>query len=195
MNEEKNEVITEQEEKSKPVQSLVEIVSIVASSMIAIMLLFTFVFRVVGVSGPSMQNTLHNGDWLLVSAFLTEPERGDIVIVTQPNSFDEPIVKRVIAVGGDTLDIDFSTATVYVNGEAIDEPYLGSPTTNDEYGWQYPLTIPEGEVFVMGDNRQHSTDSRSQAIGMIDNDYILGKVMVRIAPINTFKFFGGHDYE
>lgn len=195
MNEEKNEVITEQEEKNKPVQSLVEIVSIVASSMIAIMLLFTFVFRVVGVSGPSMQNTLHNGDWLLVSAFLTEPERGDIVIVTQPNSFDEPIVKRVIAVGGDTLDIDFSTATVYVNGEAIDEPYLGSPTTNDEYGWQYPITIPEGEVFVMGDNRQHSTDSRSQAIGMIDNDYILGKVMVRIAPINTFKFFGGHDYE
>ncbi len=176
-------------------QRLVELASIIASSIIAIMLIFTFVFRVVGVSGPSMMNTLRNGDWLLVSAFITEPERGDIVIVTQPNTFNEPIVKRVIAVGGDTIDIDFATATVTVNGNVINEPYLATPTTDDEGGWTYPLTLEEGQVFVMGDNRQHSTDSRSADIGLIDENYILGQVMVRFSPLSSFTIFGDYDYE
>lgn len=183
------------EKKNTFAQKIVELASIIASSIIAIMLIFTFVFRVVGVSGPSMMNTLQHGDWLLVSAFITEPERGDIVIVTQPNSFNEPIVKRVIAVGGDTIDINFETATVYVNGEEINEPYLGSATTDDEGAWNYPLTLKEGQVFVMGDNRQHSTDSRSPDIGLIDENYILGQVMVRFSPISSFKFFGDYDYE
>lgn len=191
---EKNEVQTT-EEKGTLAQKLVDIVSIIASSIIAIMVIFTFVFRIVGVSGPSMMDTLNNDDWLMVSAFITEPERGDIVIVTQPNSFDEPIVKRVIAVGGDTIDIDFDTASVYVNGEKLNEPYLGSPTTNDEYAWNYPITLKEGQVFVMGDNRQHSTDSRSADIGLIDENYILGQVMVRFSPIADFKVFGDYDYE
>ncbi|MBR6620772.1 MAG: signal peptidase I [Clostridia bacterium] len=176
-------------------QRLVELASIIASSIIAIMLIFTFVFRVVGVSGPSMMNTLRNGDWLLVSAFITEPERGDIVIVTQPNTFNEPIVKRVIAVGGDTIDIDFAAATVTVNGKVINEPYLATPTTDDEGGWTYPLTLEEGQVFVMGDNRQHSTDSRSADIGLIDENYILGQVMVRFSPLSSFTIFGDYDYE
>lgn len=176
-------------------QRLVELASIIASSIIAIMLIFTFVFRVVGVSGPSMMNTLRNGDWLLVSAFITEPERGDIVIVTQPNTFNEPIVKRVIAVGGDTIDIDFAAATVTVNGNVINEPYLATPTTDDEGGWTYPLTLEEGQVFVMGDNRQHSTDSRSADIGLIDENYILGQVMVRFSPLSSFTIFGDYDYE
>ena len=177
------------------VQRLVELASIIASSIIAIMLIFTFIFRVVGVSGPSMMNTLRNGDWLLVSAFITEPERGDIVIVTQPNTFNEPIVKRVIAVGGDTIDIDFAAATVTVNGKVINEPYLATPTTDDEGGWTYPLTLEEGQVFVMGDNRQHSTDSRSADIGLIDENYILGQVMVRFSPLSSFTIFGDYDYE
>lgn len=186
---------TQDSEKRTLAQKLVDIVSVIASSIIAIMVIFTFVFRIVGVSGPSMMNTLQNGDWLLVSAFITEPERGDIVIVTQPNTFNEPIVKRVIAIGGDTIDIDFDTATVYINGEAIDEPYLGSPTTTDEYAWDYPITLKEGQVFVMGDNRQHSTDSRSPDIGLIDENYILGQVMVRFSPVTSFKIFGDYDYE
>lgn len=200
MNEEFEKIETEQGKPEKQAkrtlaQKLVDFVSVIASSIIAIMVIFTFIFRVVGVSGPSMMETLHNGDWLLVSAFITEPERGDIVIVTQPNTFDEPIVKRVIAVGGDTIDIDFNSATVSINGEVINEPYLGSPTTNDEYAWDYPLTLKEGQVFVMGDNRQHSTDSRSADIGLIDENYILGQVMVRFSPITDFKFFGDYDYE
>ncbi|MBQ6931897.1 MAG: signal peptidase I [Clostridia bacterium] len=182
-------------EKRTFAQILVDFVSIISTSIVAIMLIFTFVFRIVGVSGPSMMNTLHNGDWLLVSAFITEPERGDIVIVTQPNSFNEPIVKRVIAVGGDTIDIDFENALVYINGEVINEPYLASPTITDELAWNYPITLKEGQVFVMGDNRQHSTDSRSPDIGLIDENYILGQVMVRFSPITSFKIFGDYDYE
>ena len=173
----------------------VELVSIIASAIVAIMIIFTFVFRIVGVSGPSMMNTLIDGDWLMVSAFISEPERGDIVIVTQPNAFHEPIVKRVIAIEGDTIDIDFETATVKVNGKVINEPYLGSPTTTDEGAWQYPLTLKENQVFVMGDNREHSSDSRSPDIGLIDENYILGQVMLRFSPIGSFKFFGDYDYE
>ena len=176
-------------------KTVVEFISVIATSIVAIMLIFTFAFRIVGVSGPSMMNTLINGDWLLVSAFVTEPERGDIVIITQPNSFNEPIVKRVIAVGGDTIDIDFDKATVSINGKVINEPYLGSPTTNDEHAWQYPLTLKEGQVFVMGDNRQHSSDSRSPDIGLIDENYILGQVLLRFSPISEFKIFGDYDYE
>ena len=176
-------------------KTVVEFISVIATSIVAIMLIFTFAFRIVGVSGPSMMNTLINGDWLIVSAFITEPERGDIVIITQPNSFNEPIVKRVIAVGGDTIDIDFDKATVSINGKMINEPYLGSPTTNDEHAWQYPLTLKEGQVFVMGDNRQHSSDSRSPDIGLIDENYLLGQVLLRFSPISEFKIFGDYDYE
>ena len=181
--------------KRTPAKAIVEFVSVIATSIVAIMVIFTFAFRIVGVSGPSMMNTLMNGDWLIVSAFITEPERGDIVIITQPNAYNEPIVKRVIAVGGDTIDIDFDTATVSINGEEINEPYLGSPTTNDEGAWQYPLTLKEGQVFVMGDNRQHSSDSRSPDIGLIDENYILGQVLFRFSPISEFKYFGDYDYE
>ncbi len=199
MNEEninvQNEAVSQKTDKKSPVQLVVELVSIIATSLVAIMLIFTFAFRIVGVSGPSMMNTLVNGDWLMVSAFITEPERGDIVIITQPNSFNEPIVKRVIAVGGDTIDIDFETATVSINGKAIDEPYLATPTTTDEGAWQYPLTLKEGQVFVMGDNREHSSDSRSPDIGLIDENYILGQVLLRFSPISEFKIFGDYDYE
>ncbi len=202
MNEEKINVqdeAVEQKPEDKntksPAKLIVDFVSVIATSIVAIMLIFTFAFRIVGVSGPSMMNTLINGDWLMVSAFITEPERGDIVIITQPNAYNEPIVKRVIAVGGDTIDIDFDNATVFVNGKEINEPYLGSPTTDDEGAWQYPLTLKEGQVFVMGDNRQHSSDSRSPDIGLIDENYILGQVLLRFSPISEFKFFGDYDYE
>ena len=203
---EEQDVQTEQEEKPEEPkkkltldQSLAEVLSVLSTSIIAIMLIFTFVFRIVGVVGPSMQQTLHEGDWLLVNAFNFRHDRGDIVIITQPNAIEgmqsEPIVKRIIAVGGDKLDIDFETASVYVNDKKIDEPYLNTPTTDDEGGYLYPMTIPEGMVFVMGDNRQHSTDSRSSLIGLIDERYILGQVRFRFSPFNQMKFFGDYDYE
>ncbi len=184
-----------QQPKKSLARSVVELVSIVASSIVAIMVVFTFLFRIVGVSGGSMENTLQEGDWLIVSAFVTEPERGDIVIITQPNYFHEPIVKRVIAVGGDEIDINFETAEVKVNGKVIDEPYLKTPTTNDGHRWDYPIIIEEGKVFVMGDNRLKSSDSRGFEIGLIDEDYILGQVLMRFSPITEIKFFGDYDYE
>ena len=178
------------------VRGMIEIVSIVASSIITIMLLFTFVFRIVGVVGQSMEQTLHDGDWLLVTSHIYEPHRGDIVIVTQPNGFgDEPIVKRIIAVGGDTLNINFRTAEVTVNGKVLKETYLNTPTVDDEFAWEYPIRIPEGKVFVMGDNRQHSTDSRSSLVGMIDERYILGQVKFRFSPITDIKLFKDYKYE
>lgn len=176
-------------------RTVVELVSIVSTSIVAIMVIFTFAFRIVGVSGPSMMETLQDGDWLIVSAFIAEPERGDIVIITQPNAFNEPIVKRVIAVEGDTVDIDFDTAEVKINNVVINEPYLGSPTTTDEGAWDYPITLKEGQVFVMGDNRMHSSDSRSPDIGLINENYILGQVLMRFSPITEIKFFGDYDYE
>lgn len=195
LDEEFEQDITTESNKKSFTKTVIEFLSIISTSIVAIMIIFTFVFRIVGVSGPSMMNTLNNGDWLVVSAFITEPERGDIVIITQPNSFNEPIVKRVIAVGGDTIDIDFKTATVYINGKEINEPYLGSSTITDDGAWQYPLTLEEGQVFVMGDNRQHSSDSRSPYIGLIDENYILGQVLFRFSPISEFKIFGDYDYE
>lgn len=200
MNEENKDIVAEvtqtpQPEKKNIAKLIVEFVSIIASSIVVIMIIFTFAFRIVGVSGPSMMNTLVDGDWLLVSAFINEPERGDIVIITQPNAFNEPIVKRVIAVEGDTIDIDFETASVKINGKVINEPYLATPTTTDEGAWHYPITLKEGQVFVMGDNREHSSDSRSPDIGLIDENYILGQVILRFSPISEFKFFGDYDYE
>lgn len=206
MNEkENNEILqedienVEQDAKQKTKKSFehtaVELVSIVSTSIVAIMVIFTFAFRIVGVNGPSMEETLQNGDWLVVSAFITEPERGDIVIITQPNAFNEPIVKRVIAIEGDTIDIDFENATVKINDKIINEPYLGSPTNLDEGAWNYPITLEEGQVFVMGDNRMHSSDSRSPDIGLIQENYILGQVLMRFSPIDQIKFFGDYDYE
>lgn len=156
-------------------------------SILIILIIFTFAVRLVGVSGDSMNPTLINGDWLAVKSVNTTIERGDIVVVTQPNSLGKPLVKRVIAKGGDTLDIDFFDHKVIVNGEVLDEPYIAEPTAHMG-NMVYPLTVPEGKLFVMGDNRNRSSDSREKYIGFIDEDYILGVAKFRLLP---FESFGG----
>lgn len=160
---------------------LYEVVSVFTTALVIIAVLFTFVMRFVGVDGSSMVPTLTDGDWLVVSAINTNIEHGDIVISTQPNAFNEPIVKRVIAKGGQTVDIDFERGVVYVDGQALDESYIAEPTTTRE-GISFPMTVPEGKLFLMGDNRNDSTDSRSPLIGCVDERYILGVVKCRAVP-------------
>lgn len=162
---------------TRPIEYFYEGISVVISAAIIILILFTFFFRFAGVVGDSMNPTLESGDWVVLSQTGLEytPQRRDIVVISQPNALNENIIKRVIAVGGDTIDIDFSTGDVYVNGELRDEPYINNPTTTS-FDVEFPLTVPEGYVFVMGDNRGDSLDSRSSTIGLIRNEYILGPV-------------------
>ena len=172
--------------------SVYDLVSIVMSAFIIIAVVFTFVFRLVGVSGYSMTNTLQDNDWLL-TVHKESYERGDIVVITEPNYFDEPLIKRVIAKGGETVNIDFTTGTVYVDGVALKEPY-----TREDYilpkldDIEFPYTVPEGHIFCMGDNRNGSTDSRSNLIGPLDERYVLGKAVIRILPFGDFDIY---DYE
>ncbi|MBQ3251828.1 MAG: signal peptidase I [Oscillospiraceae bacterium] len=149
-----------------------------------VVLLFSLCFRVVVVSGPSMNNTLYDGDWLLLlgNVFYTNPQQGDVIVASK-DSFENgtPIIKRVIATAGQTVDIDFQNGIVYVDGTAIEEPYIRTATTTFE-GVNFPITVSEGCIFVMGDNRDNSKDSRSPDIGLIDKREILGKALFLFVP-------------
>lgn len=158
-----------------------ETVSVFSMAAVAIAFCFTFLFRTVVVDGSSMNPTLWDGDRLIITAGLTDVEYGDIVVCSQPNPMEKTLIKRVIATEGQEVNIDFANGIVYVDGEVIDEPYIADPTTLYE-GMQFPQTVPENCVFVMGDNRLHSTDSRSDMVGFIRTDYIMGKVLFRMAP-------------
>lgn len=163
-----------------------EWVEAVIYAFLAIFIIFAFCFRIVGVDGDSMNNTLNNGDWLVISNFDYSPERQDVVVITQPNVKHEPLIKRVIGVAGDTVDIDFATGEVSVNGVVQEEPYIKDKTIlqGDMF---FPLTVPEGKVFVLGDNRNESWDSRFNAVGFIDERYLMGKAVMRIFPLGQWE--------
>ena len=153
---------------------------------LAALLVCSLFFRVVVVSGDSMYNTLVDGDYLLIvsNVLYSDPQPGDVIVASKESFREgEYIVKRVIATQGQEVDIDFSTGTVYVDGEAMDEPYVYSPTTNSE-GVSFPLTVEDGCLFVMGDNRAVSMDSRDPAIGMIDCREVVGKAIFLLFPGN-----------
>lgn len=158
-------------------------------AVIVVLLIFTLMFRAVGVQGDSMVPTLQNGNWVAVTGMmLSHVERGDIVVVTQPWDRNVPIIKRVIGVAGDRIMIDFENGRVFVNGTMIDEPYIAAPT-HLRYDVKFPLVVPQGKIFVMGDNRNISLDSRSSEIGFIDESYVLGKALGRIHPISDWDIY------
>ena len=152
--------------------------------LMVILFVFLLLFRVVVVSGISMNSTLVHGDYLLLinNVFYKEPKAGDIIVAAK-DSYEngEPIIKRVIATEGQWVDIDFEKGIVYVNGTALDEPYTNTPTNMYE-GVDFPIMVEEGCVFALGDNRNSSKDSRSLEIGQIDKREIMGKAIFLFMP-------------
>nr|WP_325296994.1 signal peptidase I [uncultured Dysosmobacter sp.] len=175
------------ETKKQTDRGLYDWVQALVCSVAAVVLIFTFAVRIVGVSGQSMRETLQHGDKLLVvNGYLCgEYRQGDIVIFQRPDFEDgELIVKRVIATAGQTVDIDFGAGVVYVDGEALEEPYTREPTWLDE-GLEFPVTVPEGCVFLMGDNRNDSKDSRYADLGPVDTRHIIGRAVMIALPGET----------
>ena len=160
--------------------------SVLISASILI-LIITFVFTMVIVDGRSMQHTLESGDKIIVSKMGYQPKDGDVIVVGKSEEgYSKPIVKRVIATEGQTLEIDFENQQVIVDGKVLDEPYISSETI--EGTAEIPEVIPEGYVFVMGDNRYISMDSRYKDIGLVNVDDIVGKAVFVVFPFDRFGF-------
>ncbi|MCI8689976.1 MAG: signal peptidase I [Oscillibacter sp.] len=172
----------EKSEKSEG-RELYEWAQTLVCSVLSVVLVFTFVIRLIGVDGHSMLPTLQHGDRLMVlnSMFCGGYQPGDIVILRKNSFMPEPIVKRVIATEGQLVDIDFNTGSVFVDGERLNELYINEPTYTNE-GTGFPLRVPEGSLFVMGDNRNASNDSRDSRLGTVDTRYVIGRAVFLIFP-------------
>ena len=166
-----------------PGRDLYEWVQALVCSVLTVVLLFTFGARLIGVDGHSMLPTLQNGDRMLVlnAMLYHDYQYGDVVVLRKDTFLKEPIVKRVIATAGQTVDIDFDSGTVYVEGEALREDYVNELTFLEE-GTEFPLTVPEGHIFVMGDNRNRSSDSRDSNLGTVDTRYVIGRAVAVAFP-------------
>ncbi|MFR6091972.1 MAG: signal peptidase I [Faecalibacterium prausnitzii] len=174
-------------EQSQPAvrgQGLLEWYEALISAALVLVLVFSFFFRIIQVDGESMVTTLENGDKLIVWGAGYEPQRGDVVIVDSYTSYGRRWSSGHRQ-GGDTISIDYATGTVEVNGKVLEEDYIAEPTYLG-YDVEFPYTVPEGTVFVMGDNRNASLDSRSSYVGCIDEQDILGKVLLCFLPFSDF---------
>ena len=194
-----DEVLEETEEKlsgaMRVTREAYDWLDAVVAAVVTVVLLFTFVLRQVGVDGESMLQTLQHKDRVIISNFMYEPKPKDIVVISRNYTNDEhlpvdrntePIIKRVVATAGQEVDINFEMGEVSVDGIVLQEEYINAPT-HLKYDIDFPVTVPENCVFVMGDNRNHSLDSRNSAIGMVDEKYVLGKAYVRIWRDKEFR--------
>jgi len=156
--------------------------------VLAVMILiFTFVGRIIVVDGISMEPTLYHGDLLLLQSVGYTPKQGDVVVLTKEfEDADGPIVKRVIATGGQHVVIDYDAGTVTVDGQVLDEPYIKEVMTQPPEESITDILVPEGSIFVMGDNRNHSSDSRNVTLGAVDERYVLGQALWVFFPFQDF---------
>lgn len=177
----KNSPNAPKKDKDSGGMELYDWVQCLVAALLCGILVFMFVGRIIGVDGSSMFPTLHHTDKIITSNLFYEPDNGDIVVLQTDSFGPDPIVKRIIATEGQTIDIDFYTGTVYVDGEALQEDYIADLTYTPE-DFTGEMTVPEGCVFVMGDNRNASTDSRTASIGMVDERCIIGKVYFILIP-------------
>ncbi len=182
---------SEQKENFSFAKEIFEWVQAIVVAIVIAMAIRTFVFTLVNVDGQSMEPTLHNNDRLIVTRLAYTPEKGDIIIFRPDCDPERPYVKRIIAMPGETIDINKETGDVLVNGEIINEPYINERVRT--FGnMSFPAVVPENHVFVMGDNRNHSKDSRFQDVGMVSFDSIIGKASFRFWPLDSW---GSLSYE
>ena len=177
------EVQTEADKKKERVRmELYDWLQCIVTAIICGVLIFIFLGRTIGVDGRSMLRTLQHSDRVIISNLFYTPDNGDIVVFQSPaEQFEFPLVKRVIAKANQTVNIDFENGNVYVDGVVISEPYISAITTA-RHDFKEPVTVPPGFIFVMGDNRNSSTDSRDNVVGLVDTRYILGKVLFVLIP-------------
>jgi len=182
----------EQEEMTKRQKSALDLyfwLQALVIALVSLILIFTFVGRVIGVDGSSMLPTLHDKDMLLLQSVGYTPEQGDVVVLRkQFANVEGPIVKRVIATGGQTVEINYNLGIVMVDGEVLHEPYINEPMEWPDSQWETidSVTVPEGHIFVMGDNRNHSSDSRDERLGVVDERYVLGRALWVVLPFGNF---------
>ena len=174
-------------DKPRLIDTLFDLAELIIFTLAAVLIATTFFFRHSVVDGPSMEQTLYNKEHLIISDFMYTPERGDIVVCEDYTTFlKKPIIKRIIALPGETVEINMH-GEVRIDGVLLDEPYVYETSSLAIYT-PIKKTVPEGEVFVMGDHRDNSTDSRDERVGTIDIDAILGKVILRFYPFSDGKF-------
>lgn len=172
--------------KSGIANNLYEWIHSIIVAIVIVVLLLTFVFRLINIDGPSMENTLQNSDKVIITNFMYEPEVGDVVVIPAGKYYDKPIIKRIIALEGQEVYIDYTTNEVYVDGILLEEDYISSKTISLKGDKELSLTVGEGEVFILGDNREVSYDSRS--FGCVKESDIIGKAQFVIFPFNNFGY-------
>ncbi len=165
-------------------REVIEWVQAIVLALVIALFIRTFIFSLIKVQGNSMLPTLHNNDRLVVVRLMYKPKQGDVVIFRPPLHKDTPYVKRVIALPGQTVDIDFQKHQVIIDGEIQNEDYINELTTNPG-NVSFPQTVPDDTIFVLGDNRNNSRDSRHIDVGMIPYKAIMGRAVFRIWPLNN----------